>query len=163
MVWQLGLTKPGLTDRGVATGVAKFCMASGVLNSFKRKTEGTKSLPANIMKSKICQSQKLKTIYIRKNFTKILKKFHLHFGKKFEERNLTDLSYFFYRIQFYHLFYLSLHLSCSECFKRKSDLNPTRWWFLCHLFSRHFIQFRIFSCLTIAEKQFLNSSGVKIM
>ncbi len=31
MVWPLGLKKPGLTDRGVATGVTKFRMASGGL------------------------------------------------------------------------------------------------------------------------------------
>ncbi len=29
VVWSLGLKKPGLTDRGVATGVTKFRMASG--------------------------------------------------------------------------------------------------------------------------------------
>ncbi len=31
MVWPLWLKKPGLTDRGVATGVTKFRMASGGL------------------------------------------------------------------------------------------------------------------------------------
>ncbi len=29
VVWPLGLKKPGLTDRGVATGITKFRMASG--------------------------------------------------------------------------------------------------------------------------------------
>ncbi len=34
MVWLLGLKNPGQTDRGVATGVTKFHMASGGLNIF---------------------------------------------------------------------------------------------------------------------------------
>ncbi len=32
MVWPLGLKNPGLTGRGVATGVTKFHMASGGLS-----------------------------------------------------------------------------------------------------------------------------------
>ncbi len=35
--------KPGLTDRGVATGVTKFRMASGGLNFFKREIKQTLS------------------------------------------------------------------------------------------------------------------------
>ncbi len=38
MVWPLGLKKPGLTDRGVATGITKFCMASGGLIKQRKKS-----------------------------------------------------------------------------------------------------------------------------
>ncbi len=34
VVWPLGLKRPGLTDRGVATGVTKFRIASGGLMKF---------------------------------------------------------------------------------------------------------------------------------
>ncbi len=44
MVWPLGLKKnPGLTDRGVATGVTKFRMASDGLTAFSKSLNITRA------------------------------------------------------------------------------------------------------------------------
>ncbi len=45
MVWPLGLKKRGLTDRGVATGVTKFRMASGGSNFVQKASGRTCLLP----------------------------------------------------------------------------------------------------------------------